>query len=285
MTWSFLKRATAAMFGGGAEALVLANPIAADLECMRPSVLPNLIEAAGRNARKGFPDAALFEVGPIYLGDLPGDQRTAVGAILAPHPARHWAGAASEPVFALKADLMALLEELGAPPLQLVQTGASDWWRPGRAARLQLGPKTVIAEFGELHPRVLKALDTDGPVLGFEIILDALPEPKKKAVKTKAALSLSPLMPLSRDFAFVVDDATAAGDLTRAIAGVDKTLIADVRVFDVYRGAGVADGLKSVAVEVVLQPRDKTLTEPEIEALSARIVVVAEKAVGAKLRS
>ncbi len=284
VTWSFLKRSTAALFGGGGAALVLANPIAADLECMRPSLLPNLIEAAGRNARRGFPDAALFEVGPIYLGDQPGDQRTAIGGLLAPHPARHWENPGGEALFALKADLMALLDELGAPTLQLVQTGGADWWRPGRAARLQLGPKTVIAEFGEVHPRVLKALDVDGPMLGFEIILDHLPEPKKKPVKTKAALSLSPLMPLSRDFAFLVDEAVAAGDLARAVAGADKLLIAEVRVFDVYRGAGVPEAAKSVALEVVLQPRDKTLTDPEIEALSARIVAAAGKAVGARLR-
>jgi len=285
VTWSFLKRAAATMFGGGAEALVLANPIASDLECMRPSVLPNLIEAAGRNARKGFPDAALFEAGPIYRGDQPGDQAAAIGAVLAPHAARHWAGGGEEPLFALKADLLALLDELGAPPLQLVQTGVSPWWRPGRAARLQLGPKTIIAEFGEVHPRVLKRLDVEGPVLAFEIDLDALPEPKKKPVKTKPALALSPLMPLTRDFAFVVGADTAAGDLVRAVTGVDKQLIDAVRVFDVYTGPGVPEGSKSVAVEVVLQPREKTLTDAEIEALSGRIVAAAEKAVGAKLRS
>jgi phenylalanyl-tRNA synthetase beta chain len=285
LTWSFLKRETAKTFGGGDEKLMLANPIAADLECMRPSVLPNLIEAAGRNARKGFPDAALFEVGPIYRGDQPGDQAAAIGAVLAPHAPRHWGGAPGEPLFELKADLMALLEDLGAPPLQLVQTGTSPWWRPGRAARLQLGPKNVIAEFGELHPRVLKQLDVDGPVLAFEIDLDALPEPKKKAVKTKPALALSALMPLTRDFAFVVGADVAAGDLLRAVLGVDKQLIDDVRVFDLYSGAGVPEGSKSVAIEVAIQPRDKTLTDAEIEALSARIVAAAEKATGARLRS
>jgi phenylalanyl-tRNA synthetase beta chain len=285
VTWSFLKRTTAAMFGGGTEALLLANPIAADLECMRPSVLPNLIEAAGRNARRGFADLALFEIGPLYRGDQPADQAASIGALVAPHPARHWSGEAGEPLFELKADLMALLEELGAPPLQLVQMGASDWWRPGRSARLQLGPKTVVAEFGELHPRVLKALDVDGPMLGFEIDLDALPEPKKKAVKTKPALSLSPLMPLTRDFAFVVDADAAVGDLVRAVAGIDKQLIEDVRVFDVYRGPGVPQDAKSVAIEVVIQPREKTLTEAESEARSARSVAVAGSATGAKLRS
>jgi phenylalanyl-tRNA synthetase beta chain len=284
VTWSFLKRETAGAFGGGAEALMLANPIASDLECMRPSTLPNLIEAVGRNARKGFPDVALFEAGPIYRGDQPGDQAASIGAVLAPHPPRHWAGDRSEPIYALKADLLALLEELGAPSLQLVQTGVSPWWRPGRAARLQLGPRTVVAEFGELHPRVLKQLDVVGPVMAFEIDLDALPEPKRKAVKTRPALALSTLMPLTRDFAFVLGADTAAGDLVKAVAGADKQLIQEVRVFDLYSGPGVPDGAKSVAVEVVVQPREKTLTDAEIEALSAKIVAAAEKTTGAKLR-
>jgi phenylalanyl-tRNA synthetase beta chain len=285
LTWSFMRTEWAQLFGGGQPELVLANPIASDLACMRPSILGNLVEAAARNARKGFADAALFEVGPNFRGDQPQDQWTAVAALLAPRPPRRWDGAKPDPLFALKADLQFLLDELGAPALQTVQGASSPWWHPGRSARLQLGPKTVVAEFGELHPRILKALDAEGPMLAFELNLDALPEPKKKAIKTRPALQLSPLMPLRRDFAFVVDAATPAGDLIRPIAGVDKALIADVRIFDVYQGKGVPDGQKSVALEVTLQPREKTLTDAEIEALSAKIVAVAEKAAGAKLRS
>ena len=285
ITWSFMRRDWAELFGGGGEALVLANPIAADLNAMRPSILPNLIEAAGRNARQGFPDIALFEVGPVYRGDRPGDQAGLVGAIVAPHPPRRWDGKASDPLFELKADLMALLDELGAPPLQLVQGQSSAWWHPGRSARLQLGPKTPVAEFGEIHPAILKALDVEGPLYGFELDVGALPDPKRRPTKTKPAAALSPLMPLRRDFAFVIDASTAAGDLSRAVAGADKALIETARVFDVYQGKGVPEGAKSVAVEVVIQPREKTLTEPEIEALSARIVAAAEKAVGAKLRA
>jgi phenylalanyl-tRNA synthetase beta chain len=291
VTWSFMRTAWAQMFGGGDAKLRLTNPIASDLDCMRPSILPNLIEAAARNARQGFADAALFEVGPTFKGDQPGDQLTIVAALVAPHPARSWAGDKSDPLFALKADLMALLEEMGAPPnLQIVQGGqaggqTSPWWHPGRSARLQLGPKTVVAEFGELHPRVLKDLDAEGPMLAFELDLGAIPEPKRKATKTKPALTLSPLMPLGRDFAFLVDLSVPAGELVRPILGVDKALIADARVFDVYQGKGVPDGQKSVAVEVTVQPTEKTLTDSEIEALSARIVAAAEKAVGAKLRS
>jgi phenylalanyl-tRNA synthetase beta chain len=285
VTWSFMRRASAELFGGGQAALVLTNPIASDLDTMRPTALSNLIDAAARNARKGFADAALFEVGPNFRGDEPQDQWTAVTALVAPRPPKAWAKAAGDPLFDLKADLLALLEELGAPALQVVQGQNAAWWHPGRSARLQLGPKVVVAEFGELHPRILKALDADGPMLAFELNLDAIPEPKRKGVKTKPALALSPLMPLRRDFAFVVPAATPAGDLVRPIQGADKALIADVRIFDVYQGAGVPDGQKSVAIEVLVQPREKTLTEGEIEDLSSRIVAAAEKATGAKLRS
>jgi phenylalanyl-tRNA synthetase beta chain len=284
LTWSFMRQDWAVLFGGGAANLVLTNPIASDLSTMRPSVLPGLIEAAGKNARRGFPDVALFEVGPYYKGDEPGDQVTAVAAVLAPHPPRRWDKSAPDPLFELKADLLGLLEDLGAPVLQIAQGGASGWWHPGRSARLQLGPKLVVAEFGEVHPRILKALDVEGPILAFEINLDAIPEPKKKATKGRPALNASSLMPLSRDFAFLVDEAVAAGELARAAAGADKALIAEARVFDVYRGAGVPEGSKSVAIEVLVQPRDKTLTDAEIEALSGRIVAAVEKATGGKLR-
>jgi phenylalanyl-tRNA synthetase beta chain len=287
LAWSFTSRRVAELFGGGAEQLVLENPIAADLDCMRPSGLPGLIEAAGRNARRGFPDAALFEIGPVFAGDEPGDQRTVIAAVVAPHGPRRWDKAPGESLFDLKSDLMALLDELGAPVanLQIVQDQASPWWHPGRSARIQLGPKSVIAEFGELHPATLKALDVEGPIYAFELWIEAIPEPKKKAVKTKPALALSPLMPLSRDFAFVVDRATPAGDLARAVQAADRALITGVNVFDVYEGAALGEGRKSIAVEVAIQPRDKTLTDAEIEVLCAKIVTVAAKAVGATLRS
>jgi len=286
ITWSFTSRAAAEMFGGGQEALLLANPISADLDCMRPSILPGLIEAVGRNARRGFPDCALFEIGPVFAGDAPADQRTAITAVLAPHGPRRWDGAPPQTLYDLKADLIALLDELGARVgnLQLVQDSAPAWWRPGRAARLQLGAKTVIAAFGEIHPKVLKALDAPDPIYAFEIWLEAIPEPKKKAVKTRPALVLSPFMPLTRDFAFVVDRAAPAADLVRAAQSADRVLITAARVFDVYEGPGVPEGAKSVAVEVTIQPKDKTLTDAEIEALSARIVAAAAKATGAKLR-
>jgi phenylalanyl-tRNA synthetase beta chain len=287
VTWSFLKRETARLFGGGEnDALALANPIAADLDYMRPSILPNLIEAAGRNAARGFPDAALFEIGPVYLGDGPRDQRTVVAGLIAPHPPRRWDGKAKDPLFQAKSDIFALLDVFGAPTasLQVVQGSSASWWHPGRSAAIKLGPKSTLVEFGELHPRVLKSLDVSGPMIGFEIVLEAIPEPKRKGAKTRPALNLSPLMPLSRDFAFVVERSRPAGDLVRAVGGAEKTLIDDVRVFDVYEGPGVPDGFKSVALEVRLQPREKTLTDAEIEAVSKDIVAAAEK-LGAKLRS
>lgn len=286
VTWSFTKQSTAALFGGGDDQLVLENPIAADLDCMRPSALPNLVQAAARNAARGFDDAALFEIGPIYLGDGPADQRTVIAALVAPHAARHWAGAGEDALFTLKGDLTTLLEEIGAPvaSLQLTQGQNRDWWHPGRSARLQLGPKNVMVEFGELHPRVLKALDADGPMLAFEIVLDNVPEPRGKSGKARGSADLSALMPLTRDFAFVVEDAKPVGDLVRAATGADKALIADVRVFDVYRGKGVDEGFKSVALEVVIQPREATLTEAEIEALTAKVVGAVEKQ-GGRLRA
>jgi phenylalanyl-tRNA synthetase beta chain len=265
---------------------VLDNPIAAELDCMRPSLLPNLIEAAGRNARRGFPDAALFEIGPLFRNDRPEGQLTAIAGVVSPHPPRDWRGNGGEPLFQVKAEVLALLEELGVPVgnLQLLQGQTASWWHPGRSAALGLGPKKILVEFGQLHPGVLKALDVDGPIYGFEILVDELPEPKKRAVKTRPKLELSPLMPLSRDFAFVTPKDRAAGDLVRAALGADKALVDDARVFDVYEGPGVPEGHKSVAIEVRLQPREKTLTDADIETVTTKIVAAAEK-LGAKLRS
>ncbi|RZJ82634.1 MAG: phenylalanine--tRNA ligase subunit beta, partial [Brevundimonas sp.] len=286
VTWSFTKQSIATLFGGGDEKLVVENPIAADLDCMRPSALPNLIQAAARNAARGHADAALFEIGPIYLDDQPNGQRTVISGLIAPRSARHWGGAPEDALFTLKGDLIALLDQLGAPTasLQLVQGQNRDWWHPGRSARLQLGPKNIMVEFGALHPRVLKALDADAPMLAFEIVLDSVPEPRGAKSKTRGPANLSSLMPLTRDFAFVVEDGKPTGDLVRAVAGADKALISDVRVFDIYRGKGVDDGFKSVALEVVLQPVEATLTDAEIEAVSAKVVAAATK-LGAVLRS
>ncbi|HEY5106719.1 MAG TPA: phenylalanine--tRNA ligase subunit beta [Caulobacteraceae bacterium] len=287
LTWSFISRAAAEAFGGGGEELTLENPIGGDLDVMRPSLLPSLIQAVARNARRGFPDAALFEIAPVFAGAAPADQRTAIAGVTSARGPRRWDKANADGVFALKGDLIALLAELGAPvgSLHIAQGSASPWWHPGRSARVQLGARTVLAELGELHPAVLKALDAEGPLWGFELWLEAIPEPKRKGAKTRPALTLSPYMPLSRDFAFVVARATPAAELIRAAQSVDRGLITGVTVFDVYEGAGVPAGEKSVALEVTIQPREKTLGESEIEALCAKIVAAVEKAVGGRLRS
>ncbi len=286
ITWSFIARRTANLFGGGEGRLVLANPIAADLDCMRPSVLPGLIEALGRNAKRGFPGGALFEIGPVFHGDAPADQRTMITVVADPRASRRWDKAPTEDLFSLKGDLMTLLDELGAPTasLTVMEDVDAPWWRPGRVARLSLGAKTTLATFGEIHPRRLKALDVDFPLIAFDIALEAIPEPKAKATKTKPALRLSPLMPLTRDFAFVTPMETPAGAIVRAAQSADRALITEARVFDVYEGPGVEAGHKSVAIEVIIQPADKTLTDPEIEALSQKIIAAVGKATGARLR-
>ncbi len=290
VTWSFLDQKHAELFMSASEikakGLTLANPIASDLGVMRSSLLPNLIAALQRNADRGREDLALFEVAPIYAGDQPADHANAAGGARLSDPQRHWQGAAPKAdAFTVKADAIAALEAAGAPVSSLqTSADAPDYFHPGRSGVLRLGPK-ALAHFGEVHPRVLKAMDVDGPVHGFEVFLDLIPEPKKKGAKTRPALDASELLPLSRDFAFVVDDAVAAEALLKAVRGAEKKLIADVSLFDVYQGKGVPEGKKSLAVEVTLQPRQKTLTDEEIEAVSARIVAQVEKAVGGTLRA
>lgn len=285
VTWSFLPLEQAELFGGGQASLQLANPIASELNTMRPSILPNLLTAAGRNTARGFDGARLFEIGPVYDHDGADGQFTHIGVVVAASKSRHWQNMGEDSLFALKSDLLRLLEELNVPvaSLQLVQGQNRDYWHPGRSARLQLGPKTIIAEFGELHPSVLKSLDLSGTHFGFEIRLDSLPAPKAKQSKSRGKIVLSNLMPLSRDFAFVGDKSVAAQDLIKAIKSADKALISDAKVFDVYDGKGVAEGQVSLAVDVTLQPTEKTLNDADIEAISAKIVTAAGK-IGFNLR-
>ncbi|MDE2284253.1 MAG: phenylalanine--tRNA ligase subunit beta [Hyphomicrobiales bacterium] len=291
VTWSFVPHRQAELFGGGKSELVLANPIAAELSDMRPSLIPGLVAAAQRNADRGFADVALFEVGQVFCGDAPGDQFTAATgirrALAKPNGiGRHWQkrdGAVD--AFDAKADALAALVAAGAPASALqIASGAPGWFHPGRSGTIQIGPQNVLGHFGELHPRTLEALDADGPLVAFEVILERIPEQKKKPTRAKAALDLSPFQPVERDFAFVVEQSVKAADLVRAAQGADRKLIAGVTVFDVYEGKGIEPGKKSIAIAVTIQPRDRTMTDAEIEALAAKIVGEVGKRTGGVLR-
>ncbi len=291
VTWSFISHDEATRFGGGQESLQLANAIASDMTDMRPSLLPGLLAAARRNGNRGYADLALFEVGQIFLSDAPEGQHTyasgiRTGTARMDGAGRHWSGKAEVVgVFDAKADLAAVLDALGVDidKVQVLPEPAP-WSHPGRGGRIALGPKVTLGWFGELHPALVAELDLSGPVAGFEIDLDALPEPRKKATRTKPALALSSFQPLSRDFAFVMDRTVPAATLLRAAKGADKALIANVDIFDVFEGTHVGEGKKSVAIAVTLQPREQTLTDEDIEAVSASIVAAVTKATGGELR-
>jgi phenylalanyl-tRNA synthetase beta chain len=290
VTWSFVSRSDAELFGGGRPELALANPIAADLSHMRPSLIPGLVKTAQRNADRGFGDVALFEVGQIFAGDRPEDQFTAAAGVRRGRAGsagggRHWSNGGEADVFDVKADALAALTAAGAAAAALqVMPGAPSWFHPGRSGTIAIGPN-VLGHFGELHPRALEALDADGPLMAFEAILDRLPEPKTKATRTKPALELSPFQPVERDFAFVVDRAVRAGDIVRAAQSADRKLITGITVFDVYEGKGIDPGKKSVAIAVRLQPRERTMTDEEIEALAQKIVAEIGKRTGGVLRT
>jgi phenylalanyl-tRNA synthetase beta chain len=291
LTWSFIARPQAELFGGAKSELALANPIASELSDMRPSLIPGLVAAAQRNADRGFDDVALFEVGQIFRGDRPEDQLTAASGVRR-HLAkgtgigRHWSSAATEvDAFDAKADALAALMAAGAPvhALQVVPGGPA-WFHPGRSGTIQIGPQNVLGYFGELHPRAIDALDAEGPMVAFEVVLEKLPEPRAKITRAKPPLELSPFQPVERDFAFVVDRKVKAADIVRATQSADRSLIAQITVFDVYEGKGIEPGKKSIAIAVTLQPKERTMTDEEIEAISAKIVAEVGKRTGGALR-
>jgi phenylalanyl-tRNA synthetase beta chain len=292
VTWSFLPKDQADAFGTGATLVELANPISVDLAVMRPSLLPGLLTAVERNRNRGFADVALFELGQAYRGDKPEDQYLAAAGVRAGTAGvsgggRHWDGKAQAvSVFDAKADAAAVLAALGIDAGKAqVTRDAPAWYHPGRSGTLRLGPKTVLAHFGELHPRTLAGLDVEGPVVGFEVFLDALP-PEKKKGRAKAPFAQSDLLPVRRDFAFVLDRGVNAGDVVRAALGADKALISGVSVFDVFEGGALAaEGKKSVAIEVTLQPTSETLTDKDIEAISQKVIADVKKATGGEIRS
>lgn len=287
VTLSFLARAEAEPFGGASPALRLTNPISADLDQMRPSLVPNLLTAVRRNADRGWRDCALFEVGPQYAGIEPQDQQgVAAGVRSGRAGPRHWSSAARPvDVFDVKADALGLLESLGVTVERLkLMAEAPAWYHPGRSGTLGFGPKSVLAVFGELHPAVLERLDVRGPAAAFEVFLAALPARRSRRAESQA-LPLSPFQPLERDFAFVVDAEVPAEAVLTAVRRAEAKLISDIRVFDVFVGGAIGEGRKSIAISVVLQPVERTLTDAEIEAIAGRIVASVTKATGGILRS
>jgi phenylalanyl-tRNA synthetase beta chain len=283
VTFSFMAQAEAAMFGDTPEALRLTNPIAADLDQLRPSPIATLALAAKRNAAHGYPDLALFEIGPEFAVDADEKQRWIAAGLRAGVTPRNWL-APSRPMDAMdaKADMWAMMAAIGVPLDALVLTqDAPGAYHPGRSATVRQGPKTVLGRFGELHPRVLAALDIVGPVVAFELDLDAVGEPKRRR---KAAPDLSPFQSIRRDFAFLVDTTVTADAVLRAARGADRALISGVSLFDVYQGERLPSGKKSLAIEVVFQPRERTLNDAEIEAASEKVVAAVAKATGATLR-
>ncbi|WP_417307935.1 phenylalanine--tRNA ligase subunit beta [Devosia sp.] len=285
VNWSFISAKEAERFGGGSPELKLANPIASELTDMRPSLLPGLLGALQRNTARGINELKLFEVGQVFASVNPDGQRTYASGLRMGAP-RDWRGVSKTPdVFDAKADLGALLDAMGLDIDKLqVTADAAGWSHPGRGGRIQMGPKLIIGWFGEVHPDVLELYDLTGPVVAFELDLDAIPEPRRKSSRAKPALSLSDQMPLNRDFAFVVDSDVPAATLLKAARGADKTLISNVNVFDVFEGKGVGEGKKSVGLAVTLQPQDKTLTDEEIEKVARNVVAAVTKATGGTLR-
>ena len=285
VTYSFVDQASAALFGGGTDETKLENPISSEMSHMRPALLPGLLQAAARNQARGFMDMALFEVGPAFHGGEPGEQHTLVtGLLVGRSAARNVHGAPrAVDVFDAKADAEAILAAMGAPAKMQILRGARDWWHPGRNGRFCLGPKKTLGVFGELHPRVLSAMDVKGPAVAFTLWPAEIPQPRKSGA-TRPALVLRDLQAVERDFAFVVDADVEALTLVNAAAGADKALIDDVRVFDEFIGGSLGEGKKSLAITVRLQPVDATLKEAEIEAVSKKIVEKVTGATGGVLR-
>ncbi|MGI9385875.1 MAG: phenylalanine--tRNA ligase subunit beta, partial [Methyloligellaceae bacterium] len=290
VTYSFIQRDVAALFGGGGDAVELANPISSEMSSMRPSLLPGLLQAAQRNVDRALGDSALFEVGQVYGGDEPDEQTTSVAAVRTggaglTGSGRDWQGTeANVDGFDAKADAAAVLAGLGLDPSKVqITRSAPGWFHPGRSGTFQLGPKNVLGHFGEIHPAIVSALDLSRNAVAFEMTIENLPTPKKKST-TRGALDMVELQPVRRDFAFVVNADVAAGDLVRAAQGAEKKIITDVSVFDVFEGSSLGEGKKSLAIEVTMQPRGKTMTDEDIDAVVAKVVAQVKKATGGEIR-
>ncbi|MEQ6249179.1 phenylalanine--tRNA ligase subunit beta [Sulfitobacter sp. HNIBRBA3233] len=285
VSYSFIDSASAALFGGGTQATQLENPISSDMSHMRPDLLPGLLQAAARNQARGQADMALFELGPVFDGGEPGEQRSLITGILVGRtgPKDVLGASRAVDVFDAKADAEAILAAMGAPAKVQIMRGAEGWWHPGRHGKICLGPKKVLGVFGELHPKVLREMDVKGPVVAFTLYPDEVPLPRKSGA-TRPALKLSDLQAVERDFAFVVDADVEALTVVNAAMGADKTLISDVRVFDEFIGGSLGEGKKSLAITVRLQPVEATLKDADIEAIGQRVVEKVAKATGGTLR-
>ncbi|MXQ08434.1 phenylalanine--tRNA ligase subunit beta [Alphaproteobacteria bacterium GH1-50] len=285
VTYSFIDEASARLFGAGTDATRVANPISSEMTHMRPALLPGLLQAAARNQARGFSDLALFEVGAAFHGGEPEEQHLLVTGLLVGRtgPKDIHGTSRAVDVFDVKADAEAVLAALGAPERAQIFRDVPEWWHPGRSGRIALGPKKTLAVFGEIHPKVLKAMDVKGPAVGFTIWPTEIPEPRN-AGASRGALEISGLQAVERDFAFVLDAEVEALNVVNAARGADKALIEDVRVFDEFKGGSLGEGKKSLAITVRLQPRDKTLTDDEIEAVARAIVDKVGKATGGTLR-
>jgi phenylalanyl-tRNA synthetase beta chain len=283
VTFSFMARAEAECFGAAPDALRLSNPIAADLDQLRPTPLATLALASKRNAARGFSDVALFEIGPAFAVDAPEGQKLVASGVRSGQTPRSWlVPQRSVDAMDAKADLWALLTAVGVPLEALqVTTDAPSFLHPGRSGMVRQGPKTVMGYFGEIHPRLLAALDLPGPMIVFELNLDAVAEPKRRK---KSTPDLPAFQPVRRDFAFIVDSAVAAENVVRAARGAERALITGVVLFDLYEGERMVEGKKSLGVEVTFQPRERTLTDAEIEAACQKVVAAVAKATGATLR-
>ncbi|TGD44571.1 phenylalanine--tRNA ligase subunit beta [Pseudotabrizicola sediminis] len=288
VTYSFIDEAAAKLFGGGGDAVRVENPISSEMSHLRPDLLPGLLRAAARNQARGFMDLSLAEIGPVFSGGEPGEQHLQATGLLIGHsvPRDPYGSRRPVDVFDAKADAEAVLAALGAPVRVQITRKVADWWHPGRSGVIGLGPN-VMATFGEVHPKVLSEMGIKGAAVAFTVLVANIPYPKVKT-PTRPALAISDLQAVDRDFAFVVDSRVEGLTAVNAALGADKALIASVRIFDQFTGdkaeAQMGAGKKSIALTVRLQPTDKTLTDAEIEAVSARVIDKVTKATGGTLR-
>lgn len=279
VTWSFMEKSKAALFAEIKSGLVLKNPISSELDYMRSSIIPNLLDAVAKNSSRGMSDLAIFEAGPVFNDASPGGQISSVTGVLSGKytPRNVHSAVRDVDVFDAKAEVLSALEVAGAPIASLrIEREAAGYYHPGKSAVLKLG-KTVLGVFGELHPSILKKWDVKVPVMAFEVMLDNIPAPKAKKSTAKPKLERSDYQSSTRDFAFLINANVVAGEILKSALGADKILIRDADLFDIYMGKNIEEGKKSIAISIKIQPSDRTLTESELDALSKKVIEAIEK--------